>query len=201
VDPGRREEAGAVGAKQIAIFMKDERFESLATLQFAKDVVKQRPQLLRIHGIENFPHVRIGGNPVDAEEGFHVVVMTTTVERQQRGVFEGEQGKGRHHGVTERDGRLLTLIFEKATLLADQSVQGIGRQMLANLWWDRRWKQNYGESFHLEKPESSLSRAGYGPRIALMSEHESGISRYERLLQATPENPAFLEGRELLRGQ
>jgi hypothetical protein len=44
VDPGRREEAGAVGAKQVAIFMKDERFESLATLQFAKDVVKrERP--------------------------------------------------------------------------------------------------------------------------------------------------------------
>jgi hypothetical protein len=44
-----------------------------------------------------------------------------------------------------------------AELIAEQGVECIGRQTLANLWWDGRRTHNHGESFRLEKPESSLS--------------------------------------------
>ena len=81
----------------------DEGFQRLAALHTAEDITEQGPQMLGTDGVKDGPHLRVGGDVVDAIDGAEVLVgiAAALVEGQQRRVLEGEHGEPRHQGVAQ----------------------------------------------------------------------------------------------------
>ncbi len=131
VNPGREKIVRAIQRLQIMSVEIDERFQRLATLQSAKDITEQRPQVVGLDRIEEGPHL---GVTVDAVDGAEVVVgiSTALVEGQQERILEREHGKRRHQGVAEGDfDRGRTRIGHAVEAGASQSEEGISGEILA----------------------------------------------------------------------
>ena len=77
MDFAGREIGRAVQRQEVIAVQIDERFECLAALQAAEDVLEQRPQVVGIDRVEDGPHLRVAGDvvdAVDAVDGAEVVV-------------------------------------------------------------------------------------------------------------------------------
>ena len=68
VNPGREKIVRAIQRLQIMSVEIDERFQRLATLQSAKDITEQRPQVVGLDRIEEGPHLGVTVDAVDGAE-------------------------------------------------------------------------------------------------------------------------------------
>jgi hypothetical protein len=108
----------------------DEGLQDLAALQAAEDITEQGPQMVRIDRVQKGPHLRVGGDVVDAVDGVKVVVgiATTLVEGQEGRILEREHGDGGHPGVAERDFGLTRArigdFVKPAAELSEERVRG-----------------------------------------------------------------------------
>ena len=147
----RREVSGAIQRQQVATVVELEGFQGFTTLQLPKHVTKGRPQVLGGQGVEDLPRLRVAGNLPDAEQRLQVGIATPLVEGQQRRVLQREHGEGRQQRVPQRNGWLeLPMVGDSGEALAQQRIQGIGRQLLANLPGTGRRGEDHGDSFRLE---------------------------------------------------
>ena len=73
MDLGGGEIVGAVERQQVMAVEIDEAFQHLAALQATEDVAEDGPQVRGIDGIEDGPHLGVGGDAVDAIDGAEVV--------------------------------------------------------------------------------------------------------------------------------
>ena len=105
VDLGGRIIGRSVEGQEVAAVEIDEGLQGLAALQAAEDITEQGPQRVRIDRVQKGPHLRVGGDVVDAVDGAEVVVgiATTPVEGQEGRILEREHGDGGHQGVAEGD--------------------------------------------------------------------------------------------------
>ena len=128
--------ARAIEGHQIMALEKDERFESVAALELAKDAGEGRTESLRVDGVEDGAHLGVRGDMFEAEDSFEVELVATAllIERQERGRFESEDGVARHEGVMQRDfsrcGTLLGNLVKNGT---HEAIESVGGQMLAFL--------------------------------------------------------------------
>lgn len=135
--------------QQIGPGVEDKRFQGLAPLQLTEDVAEGVPQTLGGHFVENLPHLRVAGNLSDAEQRLEVPIAAALVEGQQRGILQREHGEGRHQRVGQGNRRRGSpRIGYPGKAAADQGIEGIRRQVLADLLLGiRRRGKNHGNSF------------------------------------------------------
>src|SRR3954454_7602777 len=110
----------------------DEAFQDLAALHASEDVAEERSQLGGIEGVEEAPHLGVGGDVGDAIEGAEVVlgIAAASIEGQQGGILEGEHGEGRHEGVAQGDLDLARSgVRERVEPGADQMEEGVPREV------------------------------------------------------------------------
>ena len=101
--------------------------------------------MLGIQGVEDFPCLGVAGNLADAEQRLQVGIVAPLVEGQQRRVLQREHGDGRQQRVAQGNGRFgLPMIGDSGEALAQQGIQRIGRQLLANLPGTGRRGQDHG---------------------------------------------------------
>ncbi len=81
--------------------IENERLQGLSTLELAKDIVEQGPQLPRFHGVEDLSHVRVRGNMGDPKQIPHVLVIAAFLKCQQRGVLQRKHAESRHQCVRQ----------------------------------------------------------------------------------------------------
>ena len=134
MDLGGGEIGRAVQRQQVMAVQIDEAFERLAALQATEDLAERGPQVRRIDGIEDVPHLGVAGDAVDAVDGAEVVVgvAAAVVEGQQGWVFEREHREGRHQGIAQGDFDLAgPEVGKRAETGAEQPEEGVGREILA----------------------------------------------------------------------
>src|SRR5689334_619489 len=115
---------------------KDERFESVAALQLAKDAGEGRAELLRVDVVEDGAHLGVARHVLEAEERFEVglIAAALLVEGQEGGSFKSEDRIARHQGIAQENfSRLGALVGNLAQNRADQPIESVGGQLLAFL--------------------------------------------------------------------
>ena len=146
--------------------------------------------MLGVHRVENLPHLRVAGNLSDAEQRLQVPIAATVVEGQQRGVLQREQGEGRHQRVGQGNRRAGSpRIGDLGEAAANQGIEGIRRQVLANLLlglWRRG--ENHGDSFRQWGMPSWRSLRPHDSRFAKMAGDHSFMAE---LYENTPDTPRF----------
>src|SRR5208283_1681625 len=151
VDGRRREVAGAVQGEQVASLIEDKRLQCFSALELAQDRVEQGSYRLRLHGVEDLPHVRVRRNARDAEQVPHVLVIAALFECQQGRVFQRKHAESRHERVRQGNRALPpAMVRDLIKFQPQECVQRIGREMLAlrrsALFWRRR--QDHDDSSH-----------------------------------------------------
>ena len=194
----RREVSGAIQRQQVAAVVELEGFQGFAALQLAKHVAKGRPQVFGVQGIEDFPRLRVAGNLPDAEQRLQVGIVAPLVEGQQRRVFQREHGEGRQQRIPQGNGWLeLPMVGDSGKALAQQGIQGIGRQLLANLPGTGRRGEDHGDSFRLEG--RTCSSPAHDSRFEPLGGDRLSTGRvYENASAVPPVFTGFLDRRELL---
>ena len=69
--------ASAIEGEQIMALEKDERFQSVAALELAKDVGEGRAELLRVNLVKDGAHLGVAGDLLEAEHSFEVELITS----------------------------------------------------------------------------------------------------------------------------
>src|SRR5208283_3120410 len=151
VDGRRREIPGAVQGEQVAPSMEDKRLQGFSALELAKDRVEQGPYRLRLHEVQDLPHVRVRRNARDAEQVPHVLVVAALLECQQGRVLQGKHAESRHERVRQGNRALPpAMVRDLIEFQPQECVQRIGREMLSlrrsALFWRRR--QDHDDSSH-----------------------------------------------------
>ena len=127
---------GAVQRQEVMAVQIDERFECLAALQAAEDVLEQDPQVVGMDGVEDGPHLRVAGDVVDAVDGAEVVVgiAAAFVKSQEGRILKGEHGEGGHQGVAQGYfGATRARVWKSVKTGTDQLEEGVGGELFACL--------------------------------------------------------------------
>ena len=75
------------------------RFERLATLKLPKDACEYRAEHLGGDQVQDFAHMRVARDPLNAVDGMQIALGPLLVKGEERGRFEGKHGKRRHEGI------------------------------------------------------------------------------------------------------
>ena len=119
--------------QQVMAVEIDEAFQRLAALQATEDLAERGRRPAGSSGIEDGPHLGVGGDAVDPIDRAEVVVgvAAAVVEGQQGGVFEREHREGRHQGIAQGDFDVAGPRVRKgAELGAEQLKEGVGGEIL-----------------------------------------------------------------------
>ena len=95
----------AVKGQQILALEKDERFQSLAALELAKDAGEGGPKFLGVDLIVDGTQLSVARDLIEPENPFEVelIVSPLVLERQQRRCLEREQGKSGHERASTNE--------------------------------------------------------------------------------------------------
>ena len=112
---------------------KDHLFEGITTLKVTKNRLECRSQVLGLDRVEELTHRRITRHPPDAVNALQVALGAFLVKGEQRRRFEGEQGKGGHQGIMQRDFGVAFSVIRKLTKdVVNRAQQGIGTEMFSH---------------------------------------------------------------------
>jgi hypothetical protein len=89
----------AVEGQYIVPLKKRQWFQGLTALELLKDTLEQRAEHLGGDRLQDFAHVRVARDPLNAVDGVHIALRALLVKGQERGRFEGKHGTGRHEGI------------------------------------------------------------------------------------------------------
>ncbi len=169
----------AVQRQEVMPVQIDERFECLAALQAAEDVLEQGPQVVGIDRVEDVPHLRVAGDVVDAVDGAKDVVgiAAALVKSQEGRILEGEHGKGGHQCVAQGYFGASRARFGKGFKTgADQLEKGVSGKLFACLpggGWG-----NHGQIL-LPECESRQTSEGFCHRALRRASSEWPIFHWE----------------------
>src|SRR5687768_1219027 len=112
---------------------KDHLFKAFAALKATKSGFERGSQVFRLDRVEYLTHRCITRHPSNAVNALQVGLSALLVKSEQRGRFEGEQGKGGHEGITQRDLGIAFSVIRKLTKdVLNRAQQGIGTQMFSH---------------------------------------------------------------------
>src|SRR5664280_1504251 len=93
------------------------------------------------------------------------------------------------------------MVGDSGEAFAQQGIERIGRQLLANLPGAGRWGEDHGDSFRLDRDTSSVSQHPHDSRFRPTKERLFTVPLYEKAAHSPPISPAILRHRELLMHQ
>src|SRR3990172_61061 len=177
----RRKVPRTVQTDQIALFVKYQPLQHLAPLQLTEHVVECRPQLQRIHLVEDLAHLRVGGNALDTEKVLQVRVVATSIKRQQRRILQRKECEARQACVRQADVQIpRTPVCDPCERRPYQTIQRVGRQVLTHLLGQGLPASglSHGESFRTRIRDSSLIPTPYLTGTGVSREHRELLFTY-----------------------
>src|SRR5438309_11250910 len=107
---------------------KRHRFQGLATLELAKEALEHRAEHLGGDRVKDFAYVRVARDSLNAVDGVQIALGALLVKGQERGRFEGKQGKGRHQRIRYSNVCLAqAVIRDVRKAISHQAKEGISR--------------------------------------------------------------------------
>src|ERR687898_151714 len=94
---------------------KDHLFKGFATLKVTKSHFERGSQVFGLDRVENLAHRCITRYPPDAVNALQVALGAFLVKGEPRRRVEGEQGKGGHQGIMQRDFGVAFSVIRKLT--------------------------------------------------------------------------------------
>jgi len=114
---------------------KRHRCKRRAPRELPKDARAHRTEPLGGERVQDFAHVRVARDPLNARDGGPMALRSLFGERQERGRFEGHHGTGRHERIRAGHvGIVQPMSWQAGTAAADHVKEGIGGEMLPYVW-------------------------------------------------------------------
>jgi hypothetical protein len=122
--------ARAIEGEKVVPLDQDHLFQGFATLKLAKNRPEGGSQVVGLDGIAYLAHRGLTWHPSNAVNALYIVLGAFFVTGEQRGGFEGEQGKGGHEGITQWDPGIAFAMLRKLTKdVLNRAQQGISTEM------------------------------------------------------------------------
>ena len=165
----------AIERHEVMAVEEDERFEGFAALESAKDADEGGAELAGFDVVENGSHLRVARNALQMEEGLEIplVALASIVERQEGRRLESEEREAGHQRIAEGNlGGIGPLIGHRVEIVADESKEGVGREMQS-----LRRVKIHGKSL-CSREDGGAREAASPKRLRRARSESSKIKRY-----------------------